>query len=568
MLQSLSAPALLPLVSRAEAQSTSSAGSGAAAIHCWLQSSLDRVFPNSPAGKASTCNLLGARNQKLSFQVCVRNQTTKAIKVRCEVNGPSDIQLQVRRVGYVRLPHHTNNVPASDTDGLGNIPGLVPDPLFPEQTTQLGPWETQSFWITVAIPADATPGQKSLRVRMTQDQGKKKEPVSLAGLQAHLDVRSLTVKPRRNFPVCHWWHADAIYDAYKIEPFGERWWQLLDAHLANLKAHGSDVIMLPLYDNRKQRVPDPPQLLGISEPAPGRYEFDWRPIHRFVEVAKRNGMEYFEIPHLWLYWQVKHPVYIYKQEGGRYIPLWPSDAPATTGPYKTFLEQFLPSLHSFLKREEILDHTFIHVSDEPGGEVVANYRAARALLEELAPWTKGKILDALSDIRYGKEGLVEHPVVLLPSAEAYRKAGIPHWVYFCTGPRGKYLNRFFDTPLAKTRMAGFLFYRLKAKGFLHWGYDYWFKMDTHEVPDLYWEGSSDAWPGIAYGDPFVVYPGPDGPLDSIRWEVFSEALGDYALLQTMGISPDSPLLASIHNFADFPKTEDWIERTRSKLLKS
>ena len=110
--------------------------------------------------------------------------------------------------------------------------------------------------------------------------------------------------------------------------------------------------------------------------------------------------------------------------------LWPGDAPATTGPYLAFLEQFLPGLHEFLLEQKLIDHSFFHISDEPRSEAIENYRQAHALLTKLAPWTRGKVLDALSDIRYGKEGLVDIPVPLLPSAEKYREAKIPHWVYF------------------------------------------------------------------------------------------------------------------------------------------
>jgi hypothetical protein len=530
-------------------------------VYTWLETSLKRVFPNTPRSGGTELHLLSARNQRVSFQVCLRNETTKRVKVECGVSGGPDLHVQIRRVGYVPLPHHTTDVPESDLDGLGCVPGLVPDPLFPEQNTSVGPWETQSFWITVTVPAEASPGIKPLTVQMVADSS------PLESLTAHVDVHSLVLKPRRDFPVSHWWHADAIYEAYKIEPFGERWWQLAERHMRNMASHGSNTIIVPLFHQRTEIVPKPCQLLGIKSISQGHYEFDWSPVERFVELAKRNGIEYFEFPHLWLYWQVKYPIHVYRREGDRWSLLWPADAPATTGPYRVFLEQFLPGLYEFLLQQKLADRSFFHISDEPSGEAIENYRQAHALLTELAPWTRGKVLDALSDIRYGKEGLVDIPVPLLPAAEKYREANIPHWVYFCTGPRGKYLNRLFDTPLPKIRMAGFLFYRLGAIGFLHWGYDYWFKMDTQQVPDLFQEGAGYAWPGIPYGDPFVVYPGPDGPLDSIRWEVFAESLQDYALLQTAGINPGSRLLEELKNYWDFPKTEEWIERTRAHVLK-
>ena len=48
-----------------------------------------------------------------------------------------------------------------------------------------------------------------------------------------------------------------------------------------------------------------------------------------------------------------------------------------------------------------------------------------------------------------------------------------------------------DTPLPKIRMSGMLFYRLGAKGFLHWGYNYWHKMESEEMGDPF-EHAPDA----------------------------------------------------------------------------
>ena len=77
-----------------------------------------------------------------------------------------------------------------------------------------------------------------------------------------------------------------------------------------------------------------------------------------------------------------------------------------------------------------------------------------------------------------------------------------------------------------------------------------------------------ARPGWAYGDTFQVYPGPDGPIDSIRWEVFAESLQDYALLQTLGVDRDGRRLSVLRDFDDFPKERGWVDRARRKLLSS
>jgi hypothetical protein len=123
-----------------------------------------------------------------------------------------------------------------------------------------------------------------------------------------------------------------------------------------------------------------------------------------------------------------------------------------------------------------------------------------------------------------------------------------------------------DTPLAKIRMNGWLFYRWPFHGFLHWGYNYWYKSQTRTRIDPFNVQDGLMWPGWAYGDTFMVYPGADGPIDSLRWEVFADSMQDYALLQTLGVERDAKLLRDLKTFEDFPKSADWLARTRRKLL--
>lgn len=58
----------------------------------------------------------------------------------------------------------------------------------------------------------------------------------------------------------------------------------------------------------------------------------------------------------------------------------------------------------------------------------------------------------------------------------------------------------------------------------------------------------------------------DGPLDSIRWEVFAESLQDYAMLQSAGIRRDDPMLAALKTYADFPKNEAWLRAAIEKII--
>ena len=76
-----------------------------------------------------------------------------------------------------------------------------------------------------------------------------------------------------------------------------------------------------------------------------------------------------------------------------------------------------------------------------------------------------------------------------------------------------------------------------------------------------------AWPGWAYGDTCLVYPGPRGPLESIRGQVFAESLQDLQLLQNAAVEPSDAILEPLRDFDDYPKDEAWHAQARARVLK-
>ncbi len=534
-------------------------------IAFWLESPLQRVFPRTEPG-STNLHLLAARHSRISFQVCLKNRRTDALNAECQILGADDLKPQIRYVGLVPILHFTPHTPMDELDGVEHLPGLVPDPLWPlTKVNSIGPNESRSFWITLNIPANAQPGPREFKVKLSVLSGSKS-----VELPVHLDIAELVVQPRKDFPVIHWWRGEATWDYYKTGMFeDQRWWDITKAQLENMLAHGSDVVYVPVFFNRRETFKRPCQLLTINEPAAGKYEFDWALVKRFTDLCRQIGFKKFEWPHLWIYWGVNNPMRLYTKKGGNYVMLWPPDTDAFSDTYLNFLKQFLPKFKAFLDQENLLPDSYFHLSDEPSdGQHLVNYKRARQVLRDLAPWMKGKVMDALSHVEYGREGLTDIPIPLVSSAQAYIDEKIPHWVYYCCTPQDKWLNRFMDTPLSKIRMSGMLFYKLGARGFLHWGFNYWHKIESEEMTDPFNDGSAAAWPGIPWGDPFVVYPGPDGqPMDSTRWEIFAEALQDYAILQSAGIKPDDAMLAELKTYADFPKNQEWIQKAMEKILK-
>ncbi|MCC6579875.1 MAG: DUF4091 domain-containing protein [Phycisphaeraceae bacterium] len=537
------------------------------ALLTWLCSSMTRVFlmADAPASRRRSLNLLAARGQRLAFQAAFRFDAPELLDVEASVDAGHGLSAQVRRVHSVPMPNFNTEVPDDERDGVGLIPGYVPDALMPESKAQFMAGQNHAFWITLTVPSDLKPGRYEVAVTLSPRDGRP------ARLTATVEVAKVVLQPRRNFTVTHWFYPDAILDWYGLQPWDRAGWPIFEKYMRNYAEHGSDMMYVPAFTPPLDGVKRPTQLLRVRQRGSGvkaNYDFNWTEVKRWIATAKVCGIHQLEWVHLFSQWGAKYALRVYEGHGETEQLLWPHDTPATSPTYRRFLGQLLPKFHRFLEAENLLNVSSFHLSDEPhGDEQLANYQAARNLLRELAPWMK--VMDALSDIRFGSEGLTDMPVPSIKTALQFMEAGIPSWCYYCCGPRVRFLNRLLDTPLAKIRMNGWLFYRWPFHGFLHWGYNYWYQSQTRKLIDPFLCNDGKHWPNWAHGDTFVVYPGnaETGPIDSIRWEVFHESMQDYALLQTLGIDPRSKLMSPLRSFEDFPKTEQWIDAARRRLLK-
>jgi hypothetical protein len=103
-------------------------------INRWLSTSLQRWFPGSEPVSLNRLKLQALRGEQVSFQVCVRiGGTDNVTPVSARIEGGEGLAVRLRRVGCVPVPHHNTATPMDELDGVGHIPGYVPDILLDEQ---------------------------------------------------------------------------------------------------------------------------------------------------------------------------------------------------------------------------------------------------------------------------------------------------------------------------------------------------------------------------------------------------------------------------------------------------
>ncbi|HUU21062.1 MAG TPA: DUF4091 domain-containing protein, partial [Phycisphaerae bacterium] len=111
-----------------------------------------------------------------------------------------------------------------------------------------------------------------------------------------------------------------------------------------------------------------------------------------------------------------------------------------------------------------------------------------------------------------------------------QQAGDEVWTYVCCGPTGQYANRFIDQKTVLPRLIFWIMAKWGATGYLHWGYN-WSAVPVAEIDTTHFLPAQGP---VQSGDACVVYPGPHGPHDSIRWEQQREGVQDYELLRLLG----------------------------------
>ncbi|MEG0578350.1 MAG: DUF4091 domain-containing protein, partial [Niameybacter sp.] len=110
-------------------------------------------------------------------------------------------------------------------------------------------------------------------------------------------------------------------------------------------------------------------------------------------------------------------------------------------------------------------------------------------------------------------------------------------------------------------------------GFLQWGYNFYNSQFSKEAINPYCV--TDAGSAFPSGDAFLVYPGANGPVESIRLKVFTEALYDLRAMQLLAslTSKDHVLrlmeasLETPITFSSYPHDATYLLDFRSTLNK-
>lgn len=475
----------------------------------WAVDSLEKVWREAqPPSGSDSIVVEACRNEFASAQVAV-HATQPLPELRVSVSplkhadtGAAGVEVSARFVGYVPIKANTPDTPEEELDCTA--PCLVPDPLLAEEVVKVEADSTQPIWLTISVPPEAPAGRWRGTVEVSAGS-------EVAELPLEVTVLPVTLPAERHLWVTNWVSMENFAKFYATEMYTPRFWEVVEAYARNMGAHRQNVMLCPN------------ELIRIFQESDGKLSFDYSDFDRWVGIFSaagcadliegghvgRRGEGKWETP--WFEW--------------RKFKVTRRDGAEVQLPPEQVVEALVKDLVGHVRDQGWFDRFLLHVVDEPAAHTEEDYRKKSRLMHEWAPGVRFLEAMSLLDAR----GLLDVWVPNLDHLDEHRdhylglkeEGDFELWFYTCMYPVGRYPNRFLDFSLLKTRLLHWLNWRYQLPGYLHWGLNYWTDDPFHN------DRIRDDLPP---GDCWIVYPGADGPLDSLRWEQMREGLQDFELL--------------------------------------
>lgn len=501
-------------------------------MHAKIISSLEKCFlDDNMETKQSLTSGSMLKNESYQFQICytMKSLSDGSKFIDLHVNSKISDYITLYKIQHVPVKKPVYNI-RNDNDYLSKNPGLFPDlltPLYPNNMLVLSN-NLESVFVEICPNDCVSPGVYPIEIVFT-DHNTSEECVRL---KFELEIIDADL-PEQSLIYTQWFYCDCLQAYYRTESFDERHWEIIENFMRTAVKRGMNMILTPLFtpavDTALDAERPTTQLVEIYVNE-GKYTYNFSKLGRWIDLCDKVGIKYFEISHLFRNQGARFACKVLAYVDGEYRKIFDSHTPADSTEYTGFLKSLIPELMDYLKSKNNADRRcYFHISDEPHLDELESYKSARKIVEELIEGYP--IIDALSDYEFVKEGAADNPIPSTDCIMPFINNNASNlWTYYCGWQAIDVSNRFIAMSSARNRIIGTQLYKYNIKGFLHWGYNFYFSKCSYGLVNPYLLTASDYF-GPA-GDSFIVYPAPDGTAyESLRHIVFFDALQDMRAFQ-------------------------------------
>lgn len=495
--------------------------SGKATLTGWAAPIEVRVYRGSFTREPDnrTLEMAGLAGEVVSGQVVVRSNRDidKLTGAMGALTGPGGAAIpgeavRVRYGGFVPVDESMN---------------MTADPLLEVSSVEVKANFAQPVWITITLPADAAPGMYEGAFTATASPGGAVE------FEVRLEVLPavLSPAPEWKFYLNIWQDPAGVGRTHGVELWSEQHWKILEAYAQNFAAHGMNSIMTSIVEEpwHSQAGVTYPSMVKWSYPGEfkpgeaGKFEWDFSIFDRYVALMIEAGVK----DKIDMYALVKGPggtldasiQYLDLSVGEQRVVEMEVGEPE----WEEIWIAFLPVLRKHLEDKGWFDIAMLGFDEKPERimEIIYSFIGTHARDFKVVssggyPGDENKtgdeIVFPMDDLRDQRRWRNIEPLVKEMAADE-------RYVSWYTACWPHYPNTFLFSHLRETRFIGWVTWKFGFDGYTRWAVNFY--------PEDIWNQPRYKWPS---GDMFFVYPGRNGPLDSMRWEVMRQGIQDYEAL--------------------------------------
>ncbi|HEY3288416.1 MAG TPA: glycoside hydrolase domain-containing protein [Gemmatimonadaceae bacterium] len=473
--------------------------------------------PGEALADGARLDLLVPRNSRTSAQLVV-TAPAELNQLRVDI-GPL-----VSRSG-TKLPATTVEVRYPDYVVDLEAGGLVEDPLRAMASVDVEAGRNQPVWITARVPAAARPGIYGADVVVKSAAG----VIGRYRLQLAVPEATMRRVADRPFVLDLWAHPDAVADYLRLKPWSDAHFAALAPYWADLAATGQRVINVAITED--PWLVDHQGTIRAQTWSPYRSTVDWHwdgarfafnfdVFDRLVSDALRAGIGPDIHAFGLLQFQGRDRIaYTDTRTGERRSETVALESPR----YREAWTSFLAAFEQHLQEKGWLERTRLAFDEQP----LARMTAVFDLLRAAGPAWPNRVALAANSLA---EGDIAQVIAFnfafldrVPQALIDRRRAAGRRTLFYTWAEPVAPNTITGTPPYNLRTLPWVAAARHLDGYLRWSYNSW-PRDVYEQPKFRY----------AQGDEYLVYPGADGPVSSIRWELFRDGLEDVELLDLAG----------------------------------
>ncbi|MBQ3136694.1 MAG: DUF4091 domain-containing protein [Clostridia bacterium] len=522
-----------------------------------ILSSLEKIYDSDIMPTEAYKGFSMLKNEKKSFQL--------AIEAVEDCEAEIEYESSLENICIYTVEHIKSDLPMQKTGADDyyrfSESGYYPDLLLPSDGKVKAKKGITVLWFEIDAASNSAG-----KHRIDFTVGDKSAGIDIEIIDAELDFK--------DFVYTCWFHTDCLMSYYNFEAFSDEYWRVAENYLKTAAEYGMTCVLTPLFtpplDTAVGGERPTVQLVDVTVKN-GEYSFNFDKLTRWIDMAHRCGIRYFEFSHFFTQWGAKKAPKIMATADGEYKKLFGWETKAMSKEYKAFLKAFSCELKKYIEKRNLKDNVFIHVSDEPNFSMITFYSKASKYIRKL--FAGYKIMDALSDYWFYKLKIVPNPIPANDHIDKFIGNVDNLWTYYCSAQNSHNVsNRFFCNDSLRTRVIGYQMFKFDICGFLHWGYNFYYKKLSKGLVNPY--EVTDAGKEFPSGDSFIVYPAKDGTAyHSLRLKVFFDALQDMAALNTLEKLTDKMTCLSIIEengksnitFREYPHSDKWLLSTREAV---